>query len=181
MKAITLTQPWATLVAIGAKHFETRSWRTNHTGLLAIHAGKGIPAELGGEPGFRRICAEQPFFAALSAAGYTSPASLPRGEVVALSNLRGCYTTNMYQPDDGEVIRGWDDEYKKWKIEPALHERAFGDYSPDRYAWGLDEVINLAAGSADRYPCRGWQQVWNLPDEIAEPLEQRLSMAHMLL
>ena len=28
MKALTLTQPWATLVAIGAKRIETRSWAT---------------------------------------------------------------------------------------------------------------------------------------------------------
>ena len=40
MKAITLTQPWATLVAIGVKQIETRSWRTFYRGPLAIHAGK---------------------------------------------------------------------------------------------------------------------------------------------
>lgn len=39
MKAITLMQPWATLVAIGAKRLETRSWSTNYRGPLAIHAG----------------------------------------------------------------------------------------------------------------------------------------------
>jgi len=40
MKAITLTQPWATLVAILVKQIETRSWRTFYRGPLAIHAGK---------------------------------------------------------------------------------------------------------------------------------------------
>ena len=30
MKALTLTQPWATLVAIGAKRIETRIWRTDY-------------------------------------------------------------------------------------------------------------------------------------------------------
>ena len=43
MKALTLTQPWATLVAIGAKRIETRSWRTSYRGPLAIHAAKGFP------------------------------------------------------------------------------------------------------------------------------------------
>ncbi len=28
MKAITLWQPWASLIAIGAKQYETRSWAT---------------------------------------------------------------------------------------------------------------------------------------------------------
>ncbi len=28
MKAITIHQPWATLIALGEKRFETRSWGT---------------------------------------------------------------------------------------------------------------------------------------------------------
>src|SRR5690348_17556570 len=43
MKALTLTQPWASLVAIGAKRIETRSWSTSYRGPLAIHAAKGFP------------------------------------------------------------------------------------------------------------------------------------------
>lgn len=38
MTALTLHQPWATLMAIGAKSIETRSWSTPYRGLLAIHA-----------------------------------------------------------------------------------------------------------------------------------------------
>ena len=34
VKALTLTQPWATLVAIGAKRIETRSWSTRYRGPL---------------------------------------------------------------------------------------------------------------------------------------------------
>jgi hypothetical protein len=36
MKALTLIQPWASLVAIGAKRVETRGWRTSYRGPLAI-------------------------------------------------------------------------------------------------------------------------------------------------
>lgn len=43
MKALSLTQPWASLIAIGAKRVETRSWSTNHRGPVAIHAAKGFP------------------------------------------------------------------------------------------------------------------------------------------
>lgn len=39
MKAITVQQPWAQLIAVGAKAFETRAWKTNYSGPLAIHAG----------------------------------------------------------------------------------------------------------------------------------------------
>lgn len=44
MKAVTLWQPWASLVAIGAKTIETRSWATSYRGPLAIHAAARKPA-----------------------------------------------------------------------------------------------------------------------------------------
>ncbi len=40
MKALTLWQPWASLIAWGEKQYETRSWGTAYRGDLAIHAGK---------------------------------------------------------------------------------------------------------------------------------------------
>lgn len=43
MKAITVIQPWATLLATGKKHIETRSWKTNYRGEILIHAGKKDP------------------------------------------------------------------------------------------------------------------------------------------
>lgn len=39
-KALTLHQPWASLIALGVKTIETRSWSTKYRGPLAIHAGK---------------------------------------------------------------------------------------------------------------------------------------------
>lgn len=40
MKAITILQPWANLIACGAKKIETRSWATQYKGQIAIHAAK---------------------------------------------------------------------------------------------------------------------------------------------
>ncbi len=42
MKAITIKQPWATLIINGYKKHEFRSWKTKYRGELLIHAGKGI-------------------------------------------------------------------------------------------------------------------------------------------
>lgn len=42
MKAITIKQPWATLIAEGYKEYEFRTWKTNYRGEILIHAGKGI-------------------------------------------------------------------------------------------------------------------------------------------
>ncbi len=40
MKAISLWQPWASLMAMGLKKNETRSWATSYRGPLLIHAAK---------------------------------------------------------------------------------------------------------------------------------------------
>lgn len=41
MKALTISQPWASLIASGDKWIENRCWRTYYRGPLAIHAGSG--------------------------------------------------------------------------------------------------------------------------------------------
>jgi activating signal cointegrator 1 len=41
MKALTISQPFASLIVSGAKFIENRGWPTNYRGELAIHAGKG--------------------------------------------------------------------------------------------------------------------------------------------
>ncbi len=46
MKAITIWQPWASLIACGAKKYETRSWATNYRGPIAIHAARLNPIKL---------------------------------------------------------------------------------------------------------------------------------------
>ena len=40
MKALTISQPYASLIADGEKWVENRTWPTPYRGLLAIHAGK---------------------------------------------------------------------------------------------------------------------------------------------
>lgn len=40
MKTISILQPWASLIAIGSKKIEFRSWTTSYRGKLVIHAIK---------------------------------------------------------------------------------------------------------------------------------------------
>lgn len=84
MKCLTLTQPWATLVAIGAKSIETRSWRTRYTGPLAIHAAKGFPKTA-------HALVRMPIFnVPLVAAGFDGWESLPTAAVIATCYLKYC-------------------------------------------------------------------------------------------
>ena len=74
MKALTLTQPWATLVALGYKQIETRSWTTKYRGKLYIHAAKGFPRD-----------AKE--FASEEAALGRIPKRIPLGAIVATARL----------------------------------------------------------------------------------------------
>lgn len=47
MKAITIKQPWASLIVEGIKDIENRTWKTNFRGRVLIHAGQ-IPVKFDG-------------------------------------------------------------------------------------------------------------------------------------
>jgi len=40
LRAITIRQPWASLIMAGIKPVENRTWKTTHRGVLVIHAGR---------------------------------------------------------------------------------------------------------------------------------------------
>jgi len=53
MRALTIHQPWASLIAAGLKTIETRAWATKHRGQIVIHAGQQaaqgrLPVQRGG-------------------------------------------------------------------------------------------------------------------------------------
>jgi activating signal cointegrator 1 len=133
MKAITLTQPWATLVAIGAKKIETRSWNTNYRGPLVIHAAKGFPKEA------QRMCHAAYFTIALDAVGMGQPKNLPIGVVLATCEL--VKTERIYA-----------DSYI-----PGKPELMFGDYSIGRYMWFLNNVVMFT----EPIPAKGALGLWN--------------------
>ena len=45
MKALTIKEPWATLIIEGYKEYEFRSWKTNYRGKILIHAGKSLESD----------------------------------------------------------------------------------------------------------------------------------------
>lgn len=42
MKALTIKEPWASLIINGYKKYEFRSWNTKYRGKVLIHAGKSF-------------------------------------------------------------------------------------------------------------------------------------------
>lgn len=137
---LTLTQPWATLMAIGAKKIETRSWLTHLREQFAIHAAKGFPRDC------QALCYREPFASALASAGYDNHYELPLGEVLAIARLADCKDTQSLLPLLGEP------------------EISFGDYSPGRFGFVTEGVRRLRAPM----PLRGLQRFQRLPAPILE-------------
>ncbi len=82
MKALTLYQPWASLIADGIKLIETRPRSLSYRGTLAIHAGQKVD---------REACLQF---------GY-DPDTIQRGAVVAIVHMADCvqFPHPMVEPD----------------------------------------------------------------------------------
>lgn len=156
MRALTIRQPWASLIAIGAKRIETRSWQTHYQGPLAIHASAHFPRDC------RDLVGEEPFHSVLAMAYRQNGGdqfwveewsrNLPLGSVVAVVDIRECWQftgsrTYQFRPD---LIDGR-------QVTLTEHDLAFGDCSPGRYGWLLENSRRL------RYPmpAKGRQGLWN--------------------
>lgn len=74
MRAISLWQPWASAIALGHKHIETRGWSTKYRGPLVIHAAK-------------RWTKDQRDFASTEFTLGRLPRALPLGAYVAVADL----------------------------------------------------------------------------------------------
>lgn len=140
MKAITLWEPWATLVAYGYKQFETRPWMTHYRGTLVIQAAKRIPKLEELRPGPVRM--------AIKASGRVLVGDFPFGCALAVVDVTAVYRTETVLA--AGLVAG--------------DELIFGDYGPQRYAWRLENVRRLLRP----VPLRGQQGLWTLRGEALE-------------
>lgn len=150
MKALTLTQPWASLVALREKEWETRSWPLPKNGLtceVAIHAAKNYRKRE-----FASITAEMPFYAALRPDGNYCYPELLCGKVLCIVRIVAC--------ERAEDVRG----KLSWK------ELQFGDYSYGRFAFRLQFVRAIQPVDAV-----GHLGIWDWKAGIAE---EHRSQAH---
>ena len=155
MKAITVQQPWATLITLGHKTIETRPFNFHYRGPLAIHSSLKLPVSW--YP-FR----QDEFVSALapvcSINEYEVPMidELPRGVVLAVVTLLDVRATSTLLLDE-DVPR---------------EERVFGDFSEGRYAWYLGEP---AVQIHPPVPAKGNTRIWEWEPTVRIPdiLERR--------
>ena len=115
MKVLSLTEPYATLIANGQKCIETRSWKTKYRGELYIHASSTkIPESTLENEKLMELIKNKP---------------LNYGHIICKCNLVDC----IYMTE----------EYVREMKEKNPQEYLCGEYKVGRYAWVLDDVIPL--------------------------------------
>jgi hypothetical protein len=143
MKVISLLQPWATLVVIGAKKFETRSWNTFYRGPVLIHASKRKDINA------RNLCIIEPF------ENYIKDFdALPFGAIIGSSRIAATASA----PHVAGVLLQ----------DGNTDELAFGDYGFGRRAWKLEDVVKFSIP----IPAKGSLGLWDydLPDHFHLPV-----------
>lgn len=149
MKALTLWQPWASLIALGHKKIETRCWKTKYRGELAIHSAANLPPKWLGasrhQPEFRDAIAD--CFNCRrdidDRSGIHVDAvikGLPYGKILCIVELVAIDEIN-------DALRE----------ELSGEERIFGNYEDGRYAWH----VKLIRKFDDPIPAKGNRLLWN--------------------
>jgi len=168
MICISLSPPYATLIALNLKKIETRGWATSHRGQLGIHQTLAPGPRGTTEADLHAIVRNRPFCDVLfQPLGCTDSlqvcAVLPRGKIVAVVDLRGCIQVDSEQLVSYS-IPGVDD----WFFTDQ--ERAFGDYSPGRWAWLLTNVRALP----EPVSARGMPGLWRADAATTAAVEMQL-------
>lgn len=132
MKAISLWQPWASLIVQGDKEYETRGWYTGYRGPLLIHAAKRVVLkELDAldcpyfQEALKRYRTESKLVpgAKLTLTAKLARLVLPFGKLLGRVDLVDCIPT------------------EKAREEITNKEYMFGNYCHGRYAWKLANPV----------------------------------------
>ena len=143
IKAISLWQPWASLVARGVKRHETRHWLTAYRGPIAIHAAKTLDMADAPDP----LCD--------SALGVYWKDSLPLGAVVAIARLRD--------------VRPGPSVFDSL----TRADQTAGNFAHGRFAWDLADVRALGEPIplAGRQGLFNWEPPDDLDDRLGPVLD----------
>jgi hypothetical protein len=146
MQALTIHEPWASLLVKGKKQFETRSWQRNYRGRLAIHVGKEPLSPL--EDYIDILFALKGTFS-FDETYFNSTF----GKIIAIATLKDIHLMT------------------KELINKQSHlERVSGYWAPGLYAWELTNIKPLPQPIA----ARGMPGLWTVPDDIYVQIQQQL-------
>ena len=114
MKVISIQEPYATLIALGHKKIETRSWKTSYRGDILIHASLS--------KNFLKSIKDKKVL------NIIKDIDLNYGNIICKAKLIDCV----------EMTKDYLEQIKNNQKEKLL-----GIYEEGRYAWLLDEIKPL--------------------------------------
>lgn len=134
MKALSLWQPWASLIMSGAKVHETRSWSAPPLIIgqrIAIHAAMRMVRPFEISPELHRVC--------MRYLGSTYQHVLPMGSIIGFATL--AYSAPV----------------ENFKHNLAPDDAVCGNFADGRFGWRMKDIEELAAPIY----ARGRQKLWN--------------------
>lgn len=189
MRAITIHQPWASLLAHKVKRYETRSWACPSDYLtgpgellkrVAIHASltqealwdNGRYAEMGYSGTWREMFLDHSISLDMSTVEGTL------GGILGVTAIDRCYhivsvEPSEYDPDTCSFYGRFKDEdgyLHTQLINISTLEYDLGDWTPGRYAWRMADVRLLP----QPIPCRGGDKFWAVPTPIEAQIKYLL-------
>ena len=155
MKAITIWQPYASLIICGLKRFETRSWSTKCRGPLIIHAAKKWDRERAGD--VERVQELIKKYINLNHLDDDHLKMLirPIGETLGCA-LGAVRLTDCQQMDSGR----------------SLFENEVGSFGPGRYGWSCLSPVPFS----EPILAKGMQGLWNPSDELVAKVKSELGV-----
>jgi ASCH domain. len=145
MQALTIHEPWATLLVKGKKQFETREWYRNYRGLLAIHSGKQSVKIEDYPLGLEEILDDLEITQAAI--------NINKGKIIAIATLKEIHLmTDKFINEQSDI------------------ERLTGFWQPGNYAWELTDIKPLPKP----IPARGLPGLWEVPREIQQQICEQL-------
>lgn len=132
-----MIQPWATLFVVREAKFETRSWKTNYRGPLAIHTSKKID---------KKVCSHVAIQSLLAKHDCTT-SQLPTVVIIAVCKLVNCLKVVENNEtwavlEDGRIVSG--------------NNYFLGDFRVGNYAWEVEGMRMLD----DYIPAKGQLGLW---------------------
>lgn len=153
MKAFTVREPWATLIALGKKPEETRSRPTKYRGPVAVHTSARTPfGQFAAVMEEDRVKIAFRDYSTRDLFVYHVSGGMALGCFVAVAELYDCVPVEQVE-DDG-----------------------LGDYSPGRWAWRLEDVRRVAP-----FRAKGFLGLWSVkPGDVARLVEAEAKAAKEL-
>ncbi len=153
LRALSVRQPWASLLALGIKRYETRSWSTGYRGWLALHTSQDRTRTEATES------ASAILGALLETGEHDAAVDLwggwqRRGEFIALLRLDGCERTEAAD------------------VHPE--ERMVGDWTPGRWAWRVGVSVPIRPIKA-----RGALGLWTPNAGLSAALRREIEKAEV--